>query len=156
MRSRITAPQIGQRVWPSTSACRPLRRISAPHRTNKGICATTTRYRVGVDETPITTVGSGFPDKDLTALGLLQSFRQMTKEIRSSTACRMSPCELQPDVLRDHCPERFSNVLQESRVFLDEGPTDFRREVDVAFLLDELEHLRAVENVEQFFELVVR
>src|SRR5207249_7589176 len=63
--------------------------------------------------------------------------------------------ELHPDVLRDHRPERFANVLQESRVLSDESPTDFGGEVDVAFLLDQAEHLRAVENVEQFLELVV-
>src|SRR5207245_6200967 len=63
--------------------------------------------------------------------------------------------ELHPDVLRDHRPERFANVLQESRVLSDESPTDFGGEVDVAFLLDQAEHLRAIENVEQFLELGV-
>src|SRR5438094_6776567 len=63
---------------------------------------------------------------------------------------------LDSDILRDHCPQRFPDILQESRILLDEGPTDLGRKVDVAFLLNQAEHLRTVEDVEQFLELAVR
>ena len=63
---------------------------------------------------------------------------------------------LDSHVLGDHGPQRFPDILQESRILLDEGPTDLGRKVDVAFLLDQAEHLRTVEDVEQFLELVIR
>src|SRR6266699_5243519 len=64
-------------------------------------------------------------------------------------------CALDSHVLRDHRSERSPDILQEPGVFFEEGPPNLRGEVDVPFLLDEAQHLRAVEDVEEFLELVV-
>src|SRR3989475_9817270 len=75
--------------------------------------------------------------------------------IRRRTTGRRSSESLEPDVLGVQRPKRLPDVLQQPWIFAEEGPSDLRGKVNVSFLLDELQHVRTVEDIEELLEMFV-